>query len=246
MRNIKDEDVYNPAHYDRERVRGGLGFARDDRIILFGGMLRRHKGIYELIELVKRLEDPRWKLLLVGSRPTPDQERLMLEHGDTVRLLPPQSRDAMARINLAADLVILWLDPRVPANHYQMPYEATDALAMGTPIIANHISDLGQLGCQGYLRLVPFGDWEAMKAAVRDIFEGAKTAAIRNAGRRLFLRQFSYTAARSNFTLMLHRLDAMETGTLPVAEHFAEWFETFRNGLRQFPSELGTSWGNSA
>jgi glycosyltransferase involved in cell wall biosynthesis len=229
MRNLKDEAVYDPALYDREAVRAELGFAPDDRIILFGGMVRRHKGIYELIDLVERLGDARYKLLFVGSRVTPDQTQLIEKFGTRVRVLPPQDRVAMARINLAADLVILWLDPDVPASHAQMPYKATDALAMKTPIIANDISDLGDLGRQGYLRLVPFGDWDAMARTIDKLFaDQAATAAMREAGRRLYLRQFSYAAARADFALMLHRLQALDAAPLPAATAFARRFDEFR------------------
>jgi glycosyltransferase involved in cell wall biosynthesis len=229
MRNLKDEAVYDPALYDRERLRAELGFAPDDRIILFGGMVRRHKGIYELIDLVERLDDARYKLLFVGSRVTPDQRQLVERFGDRVRVLPPQDRTAMARINLAADLVILWLDPEVPASHAQMPYKATDALAMKTPIIANDISDLGDLARQGYLRLVPFGDWQAMVGTIRALFDDpAATEAMREAGRRLYLRQFSYAAARGDFALMLHRTAALDAAPLPAASAFARRFDDFR------------------
>jgi glycosyltransferase involved in cell wall biosynthesis len=229
MRNLKDEAVYDPALYDREAVRAELGFAPDDRIILFGGMVRRHKGIYELIDLVERLGDARYKLLFVGSRVTPDQTQLIEKFGTRVRVLPPQDRVAMARINLAADLVILWLDPDVPASHAQMPYKATDALAMKTPIIANDISDLGDLGRQGYLRLVAFGDWDAMARTIEKLFSNqARTAAMREAGRRLYLRQFSYAAARADFALMLNRTEGTDAAPLPAASAFARRFDEFR------------------
>lgn len=228
MRNLKDDSVYDPALYDRDEVRAGLGFSASDRIILFGGLLRKHKGIYELVELVDRLDDPRYKLLFVGSRVTPDQDRLMKQYGERIRVLPPQDREAMARINLAADLVILWLDPDVPASHYQMPYKATDAFAMGPAVIANDISDLGELGRQGYLRIVPFGDWDGMAKSVRGIFDNPKkTKEMREAARRLYQRQFSYAAARSHFALAAGRVLADRSGPLPVAIRFADRFNAF-------------------
>ncbi|KCZ87584.1 family 2 glycosyl transferase [Hyphomonas johnsonii MHS-2] len=228
MRNLKDESVYNPAIYDREAIREELGFSPNDRIILFGGLLRKHKGIYELVDLVERLGDPSYKLLFVGSRVTPDQERLIKRFGERIRVLPPQDRPAMARINLAADLVILWLDPNVPASHYQMPYKATDALAMGTPIIANGISDLEPLGKQGYVKLVPFGDWDGMTNAIKSLFANPEmTQTMKMAGRRLFLRQFSYAAARANFALASYRALNSVGGILPAAVKFSERFNTF-------------------
>jgi glycosyltransferase involved in cell wall biosynthesis len=232
MRNLKDEAVYNPANYDRKTVRAELGFDEGDRVILFGGLLRKHKGIYELVELVERLADPRYKLLFVGSRPTPDQKQLIDKFGNQVRVLPPQDREAMARINLAADLVILWLNPDVPASHYQFPYKATDAFAMGPAIIANDISDLGDLALQGYLRQVPFGDWDQMALVVRELFDKLEeTQNTRAAAQRLFLRQFSYAAARGNFELMARRVASYKAENLPAARDFAKHFNLFYRSL---------------
>lgn len=228
MRNIKDERVYDPAAYDRDLVRSELGFEPEDRVIFFGGLIRKHKGIYELVDLVERLDDPRYKLLFAASRPTPDQKKLVERFGNRVRVLPPQDRESMARLNYAADLVILWLDPGVPASHYQMPYKATDAFAMGPSVIASDVSDLGLLGRQGYLHVVPFGDWEAMIGVVRDIFDNPDEAATRRAAsRRLFLRQFSYAAARGNFLLAARRAMEQKPAALPVAETFARHFNAF-------------------
>ncbi|MFW6005019.1 MAG: glycosyltransferase, partial [Desulfonatronovibrionaceae bacterium] len=234
MRNIKDESVYDPDQYNREQIRSELGFGPKDRILLFGGLLRRHKGINELVELVRRLDDPRYKLLFVGSRANPDQEELIRQHGSQVKVLPPQDRQAMARINLAADLVILWLNPDISASHYQMPYKATDAFAMKTPVIANDISDLGDLGRQGYLRLVPFGDWPGMIQTIQDIFSNeSSTQRQVEAARRLYLRQFSYAAARSNMSLILNRLSP-DQEVYDVSRAFAEKFQVFRDKM---PSE---------
>lgn len=233
MRNIKDESVFDPGLYDRKQIRAQLGFSPRDRVILFAGSLRRHKGVYELASLIHRLGDSRYKLLFVGSDPqNPDQQELLRQHRDQIRLLPPQDQQSMARINLAADLVILWQDPEYTASHYQMPYKATDALAMQTPIIANDISDLGLLGRQGYLRLVPFGDWPGLLQAIQVIFQDQQsTRAMVQAGRRLFQRQFSYAAARGNFALALHRIARAPQSPWPPAQRFSRFYWDFASGL---------------
>lgn len=232
MRNLKDDMVYSPANYDRERIREELGFKPDDRVILFGGLLRKHKGIFELVELVERLDDKRYKLLFVGSRPTPDQAKLVEQYKELITVLPPQDRVGMARINLASDLVILWLNPEVPASHYQFPYKATDAFAMETPVIANDISDLGELGRQGYLSLVDFGDWGGMVARITQLFadEKMRNAQVK-AARRLYLRQFSFNAARGNFGLVANRLVKQSEYAYDVSIKFAKWFETLHGSI---------------
>ncbi|MFM1920583.1 MAG: hypothetical protein RLZZ303_2217 [Candidatus Hydrogenedentota bacterium] len=224
IRNLKDERWYDPARYDREAVRRELGFKPGDRVILFGGLIRKHKGVFTLIDLVNDLGADQYKLLFVGSRNSPDLEKLKREHSHQAIILPPQGRNDMARINYAADLVVLWLDPEVPASRYQMPYKLTDALAMEVPVIANDISDLGALGRQGYLRLVPHGDMEGLKQAVRDIFDQPEeTRRMAAAGRRLYLRQFSYGAAKRNFDL-IHDAATRQPGVLSESAAFAEWY----------------------
>lgn len=229
MRNLKDEQVYNPGLYNRNKIRAELGFKDDDRIILFGGLIRKHKGIFELIELLDKLGDPRFKLLFVGSRPTPDQKKLVEQFADKITVLPPQDREGMARINFAADLVILWLNPDVAASHYQFPYKASDAFAMNTPVIANDISDLGDLGRQGYLTTVPFGDWEGMVIAIKRLFSDDSLRLKQvSAARRLYQRQFSFNAARANFELIARRLcSSFDGNPYPVAVEFAKQFSIF-------------------
>ena len=135
----------------------------------------------------------------------------------------------MARVNLAADLVILWLNPAVPASHYQFPYKATDAFAMRTPVIANGISDLGDLGRQNYLSLVDFGDWDGMLAAVRRVFDDpTATGIMTEAARRLYLRQFSYAAARANVEIAKIRLEDQGAAPYPISAEFGEAYRRMR------------------
>lgn len=228
IRNHKDEAFYEPDKYDRDEVRKGLGFSKDDRIILFGGMLRRHKGIFELVKLIKRMDDHRYKLLFVGSRITPDQKNLESKFRDIIRVLPPQGRNDMAKINLAADLVIVWLDPSIAASHYQMPYKITDAFAMGVPVIANNVSDMGDLARDGYLRLVNYDDFDNIVNEIESMFdEPEKTRQMVGRARRLYQRQFSYSAARTNFHLISDLVAKKQEGPLEVSREFADFFSRF-------------------
>jgi glycosyltransferase involved in cell wall biosynthesis len=230
IRNPKDETHFDPDRHDRDAVRKRLGFGPSDRVILFGGMVRRHKGVFELLELLERA-GPSYRLLIVGSRSTPDQAALAKHAGDRIRIIEPVDRNGMAAINLASDAVVLWLNPDVPASYYQMPYKLTDALAMKVPVLANDIGDLGDLGRQGYLRLVPFGDVDGLAAALDGLFDDrAVTAEMVEAGRKLYLRQFSYGAVRRNLEMIL-RIAAKSQGTLPVAKDFAEFFSSFYASL---------------
>lgn len=227
VRNLKDETWFDPSRWDRDAIRAELGFGPGERVLLFGGMVRKHKGVFQFAELLEKA-GPQYRLLVVGSRTTPDQRRLADTAGDRVTILPPAGRNEMARINMASDAVVLWLDPAVPASHYQMPYKLTDALAMRVPVIANDISDLGDLGREGYLTLVPHGDDRALVEALHAIeADPERTRAMVDRGRRLYLRQFSYRAARTNLGMILEEARATH-GVLDVAEEFAGFLSKVR------------------
>ncbi len=233
QRNLKDEAYFDPDLYDRAAARTRLGFGAEDRVLLFGGMLRKHKGIFELAEFLEHVGDERTRLVFVGSRETPDQKQLVRRYGRRVMVLPPQDRNAMAEINLAADAVVIWLDPAIPASHYQMPYKLTDALAMGTPVIANPISDLAKLGEQGIVRLVDFADMDGLAAALDELTADSEaTRAMTERGRRLFLREFSYASARRNMDLLIDRAMA-QRGPIEAATRFAELFARFYEQWRK-------------
>ena len=227
MRNIKDERIYDPSLYDRDRIRSEYGFKSDDRIILFGGLVRKHKGIFELVELIEQLADSRYKLLIVGNRETPDLKKLAGQKlSGNVTVLPPQTPQQMAELNYASDLVLLWLDPNVPASRYQSPYKMSDAFAMGPAIIASPTSDLADFSRRELLWNVPFGEMDVLVETIRKIFDNEEELhRRRERARQFFLREFSYNAVRPAFALGAQYL-APNT-VYPVATRFAEFFAEF-------------------
>jgi glycosyltransferase involved in cell wall biosynthesis len=230
VRNLKDERWFDPERIDRNAVRLSMGIAPEERVILFGGMPRRHKAIGELVDYVEtESRIPNLRLMFVSSRETPDQ-RLLRERATTrVEFLPPRDRNEMAEVTAAADAVVIWLDPAVSASHYQMPYKLTDALAMKVPVIANPISDLEEFGEAGYLRLVEFGDYGALDQALIQVFEDRDTTdEMLCQGRELYLRQFSYASIRRTFDVMIKRVSG-ERACYEASIRFMELLASVRN-----------------
>lgn len=232
VRNLKDEAVYDPARYDREVVRARLGLAPEDRVVLFGGMVRKHKGVFEILELLHDM-DPSYKLLVVGSRETPDQAALRKRGGDRLRILEPMDRNEMAAVNAACDVTVLWLDPAIPASRYQMPYKLTDAMAMRLPVVASDAGDLTRLAELGCLRQVPYHDLRGLKAQIDRLFaRPEEREEMVTRARRLFQREFSYAGAGAALDLVLESVRG-QTGTLEVAEEFAAFFGRFQRSCRE-------------
>lgn len=234
IRNLKDEKFYNPNIYSRDKIRTELGFSSEDRIILFGGMLRKHKGIYQLVELLKKLEDKRYKILFVSSRITPDQKKFEQQYGHMVKILPAHGRNEMSKINYASDLVILWLDQKIPASNYQMPFKLTDAIAMNVPVIVNDVSDLGDLGRDGYLRVVEYGNFNLLIDTINDIFSNKeKTKSMTQNARSLYLRQFSYQSIKKQIDIIYDIALKEQKKTLKASDEFVEFFNRFCKGIER-------------
>lgn len=231
MRNIKNDALYDPAIYNRDAVRSELGFKPEDRVILFGGLVRKHKGIFELIGLLEKLNDPRYKLLVVGSRETPDLKKINEQHANNVVILPPQPPERMAAINLASDLVVLWFDPKIPAGLYQSPYKMSDALAMGPAIIASPTSDLGEFARRELVWSAPFGDSDKLVATIKRVLDDApELERRRKRARAFFQREFSYKSVFPAFALGASALQ--KDKVYDVSEKFAKFFSNFEAAYR--------------
>lgn len=66
LHNCVDTDIFHPGE-PSHALRADLGFAPEDFVVLFCGRLEPDKGIHKLLEALGAVENPRIKLLIVGS-----------------------------------------------------------------------------------------------------------------------------------------------------------------------------------
>ena len=66
LHNCVDTEIFRPGE-PSPTLRADLGFAPDDFVVLFCGRLEPDKGIHKLLEALGTVENPRIKLLIVGS-----------------------------------------------------------------------------------------------------------------------------------------------------------------------------------
>lgn len=66
LHNCVDTDIFRPGE-PSPALRADLGFAPEDFVVLFCGRLEPDKGIHKLLEALGAVENPRIKLLIVGS-----------------------------------------------------------------------------------------------------------------------------------------------------------------------------------
>lgn len=129
------------------------------RVIVFGGVVRPHKGVEEILDALVELGDPQYRLLVVG----PVTEHVVALQADA-RYRPflhvagaPMQDDSglnaeihhhMPRYLDVGDLVVLPLRA-TPLAESQMPIKLFEALAMGKPLVVTRVADLPEMvrGC---------------------------------------------------------------------------------------------------
>lgn len=141
----RDTSFLDPDKYDRNELRKRWGVKDDEKVFIFLGTPRPHKGLENLIQAVKLLARSDIKLWLVGGTDNKwFMQNLRDLGGDTVRFFGYCSLVETPEFLSAADIVVL---PQLVslANTAQVPAKLFDAMAMGKPIIATGVSDIPEI-----------------------------------------------------------------------------------------------------
>ena len=190
---VRDEADFAPDLYPRDAIRRELGFAPDDKVILFAGTPRMHKGLARLVNALRELDRPEYKMLVVGSPADGESYRFLngLESPSIRCVVDVPFADLPGYLS-AGDLVCLLQDEESATSAFQMPAKFTDALAMGIPVLASNVPPLANLAEKGLVELL--GD-RSPAEGIDEIFSkypACKERALAN--REVFLREFSYGA----------------------------------------------------
>jgi glycosyltransferase involved in cell wall biosynthesis len=160
-----DMDFFKPQPSDpSQRLRKELG-VEGFKLIVFGGVVRPHKGVEIIPEALARLGHDKARLLVVGPR-TDHLEAMMKDSrvGRYIIAAGPQPKQRMPEFLDLADLVVLPLVDNLLARS-QTPCKIFEAMSMAKPVIATAISDL-PLILDGCGMVVPPGDADALAARI--------------------------------------------------------------------------------
>lgn len=143
----------------RDRTRAEFGFAADDRIVLFLGTPRRHKGLLELAEAVVALNRPDVVLCIAGSVVDPGMEReLEAMQGLRLKRLYTQPFSRVLDLNAMADVVVLLQDRKSAISQSQTPAKLTDAVAVGTQVLITDVPPVTDVIASGAAMEIGEGD----------------------------------------------------------------------------------------
>lgn len=141
--NFKDKDKNN------KDVRKEFNIKKEDKIVLYAGLLVPRKGIDKIIMIANKLRKENVVFLLAGDGPKrKEYERKVEDLKLTKKILFLGWRKDMHRLYQAADMFLL------PAEGEGLPGVVMEAMSYGVPCIASNIPcipDLIDNGKSGYL-----------------------------------------------------------------------------------------------
>ena len=190
---VRDTEAWDPARYDRAAARARLGVA-DERVVMFLGTPRGHKGVDDLVEAVGAVGKGT-RLVMVGADTRSEAARRWAAQ-PWVRVLGEIPFDDVPRYLVAADVVAV--PQRATTDTVgQVPAKIFDAMALARPIVSTAVSMIPEI-LEGCGLLVPPGDPVALAASLKRLLDDPDTAA--ELGRRARERchaRYSFAAARA-------------------------------------------------
>ncbi len=205
---VKEPSVLDPSKYDRVEERKKRDVPLDEKIILFVGSPRPHKGLELLLEIIHDIGREDLKLFVVGATNDPEDEyeqKLRELGGDSLYLLKQISMNELAPILAMGDLVVL-PQMNTPAAQAQMPSKLFDAMSMALPIVATGVSDIPEV-LEGECGIVvePDDKKELIKA-ICDILESPSLAQkIGENARQRLIERYSIDAVQPTVDLILQQ-----------------------------------------
>lgn len=211
-----DINIFKPQ--DKNHVaalKSSLGLA-GKKVIVFGGVVRPHKGVEEILLALEKLADDRIRILVVG----PITEHLddmmksarwgkwIVVAGDGVNAGTSVNADIHKQMPLyldVGDLVVLPLRNSLLAQS-QMPIKIFEALAMAKPIIGTTVADLPMV-LDGCGKIVPAEDVGGLAEAIQSVFEDEALAAeMGRKAREKCIRKYSMSVTRKRLLEIMREM----------------------------------------
>lgn len=171
VRHARDESVFKPSVKRRQESRSKLGIKPEQKVVLFLGTPRAHKGLLETAQAIAQLKREDVLFLVVGEFPVAlqaHQQKIEALLGSRARFFGDQPFETIPDILAAGDICVLLQDQDSLAAHFQTPAKLSDALAMGLTVLAEPTPALVDLADAGAFQPVKRDTLAATLAKVLD------------------------------------------------------------------------------
>jgi glycosyltransferase involved in cell wall biosynthesis len=195
FRNTKE---FDPELFKNTKLKQRLKL-ENQKIILFLGTPRKHKGISALITAFKAMNRSDTTLMIVGSS---QASQLKSNLKDRIKVYGQQPFNKIPEFLAIADIVTIF-QASTNATKGQLPAKVFDAMAMARPIIASNISDLAAV-LEGCGVLVNPGDTDSLAREMSRLLDNKKTAnRLGKLARKKCIDQYSNEAIHSKLSYIL-------------------------------------------
>ncbi|WP_082465997.1 glycosyltransferase family 4 protein [Sphingomonas sp. Leaf38] len=215
VRHGRDERVFNPDLYDRKAIRAEFGYTDKDRVILFLGTPRSHKGVFDIADALEELNDERLALCIIGS--ITDKRisvRFSKYKNARVDLHHDQSWERLPELVSMADAVFILQDSSSPISEYQIPAKLTDAMALGVPVYATPVPPLSDLIAAG--AIIPVFNAADLRDELRKISADATDVGHKLRVRDYYLTELSYAINSARLGLAFDRAVTSSRKSVPA------------------------------
>lgn len=160
-----DSDFFK--RQDSVELKQSLGLA-DKFVLVFGGVVRPHKGLELFLQALAERSDPDLHLLIVGPENDVVQGYMNNpEYRSYISCTDSLKREQMPEYLSVADVLIVPLGDDLLAQS-QMPCKIFESMAMAKPVIATKTPDIADvLGGEGWM--IDSGTVAEVLAAIREI-----------------------------------------------------------------------------
>ncbi len=213
IRHARDGSGALEASKHRGVIRKKLGISAQDKVVLFFGTPRQHKGLIETANALQKLRRDDVLFCVIGL---PREEELMSRlkeiKGVRFKFLPNQPIEKAHEFAVVGDICVLLQDSESRAAKMQTPAKLSDALAAGLVVLASDTPGLMDVHASGAVIKVGRETLAMeLERVLNDSVHAQKTATL---GRELFHSTFSYAANMPTLRALARHTTAAETASV--------------------------------
>ena len=148
----RNPKILKPSPELRQRSREALGIQPEQKVVLFSGTPRPHKGLLGVAKAIQSLNRDDIVFAIVGSfgeRQLKFKAILKKVTGVKYLFLENQPISALSSTLAIADCCVLLQDTEHPAGKFQIPAKLSDALAMRVPVLVSRTEALDEVIAAG-------------------------------------------------------------------------------------------------
>lgn len=166
---------FTPADPPEQRFHERLGLSSSTRVVLYHGGFSRDRGIEQLFEAIKQIDDAMLVLMGYGIEERTYRERADLpDVRERVRIIPAVPPAELLSWVASADVVAMPIQPTTLNHQLTTPNKLFEAMAAGVPVVASDLPGMAQIVTDARCGLlVDPTDPAAIAAACREILDAS-------------------------------------------------------------------------